>query len=311
MMACRLEINIARFLRLGDAADLPALCGSRINYDQYSTDKTKFSIGFASTLGQLLSCNHIYNQYIFIEDAQKTFKNWKVKDCGCNPYRLTAGRILIARDATNDFLNEAISQQRLPVKAHFNVLVWTDDKEELKDIKNKVSSALAQMDAAAKAGNSRSCPNILGWNSGNAADFPMNDTFDTFAEQAVCFLNLETSYRSSLSPIGIRLGDRLTGKPVHVDISDEPVKMGICTNRNKFILGPSGSGKSFFTNHMVRSYYEQGTHIVLVMSDIVTKDLCDMVSGYYFTYDEKNPIRFNPFYIGEGDTLGYRKKRKY
>ncbi len=86
----------------------------------------------------------------------------------------------------------------------------------------------------------------------------MNDTFDTFAEQAVCFLNMETGYRSSLSPIGIRLGDRLTGKPVHVDISDEPVKEGICTNRNKFILGPSGSGKSFFTNHMVRSYYEQG-----------------------------------------------------
>lgn len=48
---------------LGDAEDLPALCGSRINFDRYSTDKTKFSVGFASTLGQLLSCNHIYNQY--------------------------------------------------------------------------------------------------------------------------------------------------------------------------------------------------------------------------------------------------------
>ena len=57
---------------------------------------------------------------------------------------------MIARDATNDFLNEAISQQRLPVKAHFNVLVWTEDKEELKNLKNKVSSALAQMDAVAK-----------------------------------------------------------------------------------------------------------------------------------------------------------------
>lgn len=57
---------------LGDAEDLPALCGSRINFDRYSTDRTKFSIGFASTLGQLLSCNHIYNQYIFVEDAQKT-----------------------------------------------------------------------------------------------------------------------------------------------------------------------------------------------------------------------------------------------
>ncbi len=130
-----------------------------------------------------------------------------------------------------------------------------------------------------------------------------------FAEQACCFLNLETNYRSSLSQVGIRLGDRLTGKPVHVDISDEPVKKGICTNRNKFILGPSGSGgKSFFTNHMVRSYYEQGTHVVLVDVGHSYKGLCDMVNGYYFTYSEKDPIKFNPFYIGDGDVLDTEKK---
>ena len=136
----------------------------------------------------------------------------------------------------------------------------------------------------------------------------MNDTFDTFSTQACCFFNLETSYRSSLSPTGLRLGDRLSGKPVHVDISDEPMEKGVCTNRNKFILGPSGSGKSFFTNHMVRSYYEQGTHIVLVDVGHSYKGLCDMVKGYYFTYSETKPIKFNPFYIGEGDLLDTEKK---
>lgn len=293
---------------LGDAADLPGLCGSRINFDRYSTDKTKFSIGFASTLGQLLSCNHIYNQYIFIEDSQKTIQKLESKRLRLQSLSAYSRENMIARDATNDFLNEAVSQQRLPVKAHFNVLAWSTDKEDLKEIKNKVSSALAQMDAAAKQ-ETVGAPQIY-WAgmAGNAADFPMNDTFDTFTEQAVCFLNMETGYKSSLSPCGIRLGDRLTGKPVHVDISDEPVKMGICTNRNKFILGPSGSGKSFFTNHMVRSYYEQGTHIVLVDVGHSYKGLCDMVKGYYFTYDEKNPIRFNPFYISEGDSLDTEKK---
>ncbi|ABQ07364.1 Bacteroides conjugative transposon TraG-like protein [Flavobacterium johnsoniae UW101] len=293
---------------LGDAADLPGLCGSRINFDRYSTDKTKFSVGFASTLGQLLSCNHIYNQYIFIEDSQKTIQKLESKRLRLQSLSAYSRENMIARDATNDFLNEALSQQRLPVKAHFNVLAWSTDMEDLKEIKNKVSSALAQMDAAAKH-ETVGAPQIY-WAgmAGNAADFPMNDTFDTFTEQAVCFLNMETGYKSSLSPCGIRLGDRLTGKPVHVDISDEPVKMGICTNRNKFILGPSGSGKSFFTNHMVRSYYEQGTHIVLVDVGHSYKGLCDMVNGYYFTYDEKNPIRFNPFYISEGDSLDTEKK---
>ncbi|WP_343614910.1 TraG family conjugative transposon ATPase [Flavobacterium sp.] len=298
----------SQLFTLGDAADLPALCGSRINFDRYSTDKTKFSVGFASTLGQLLSCNHIYNQYIFVEDAQKTIQKLESKRLRLQSLSAYSRENMIARDATNDFLNEAIARQRVPVKAHFNVVAWTSEKEELKEIKNKVSSALAQMDAAAKQ-ETVGAPQIY-WAGipGNAADFPMNDAFDTFTEQAVCFLNMETGYRSSLSPCGIRLGDRLTGKPVHVDISDEPVKMGICTNRNKFILGPSGSGKSFFTNHMVRSYYEQGTHIVLVDVGHSYKGLCDMVNGYYFTYDEKNPIRFNPFYIGDGDSLDTEKK---
>ncbi|HRN55618.1 MAG TPA: TraG family conjugative transposon ATPase, partial [Agriterribacter sp.] len=293
---------------LADMQDLPSLCGSRINYDRYSTDKTKFSVGFSSTLGQLLPCNHLYNQYVFIDDAQATIKKLESKRLRLQSLSAYSRENAISRDATNDFLNEAISQQRLPVKAHFNILVWTSDREKLKDVKNLVSSALAQMDAAPKQ-ELAGAPQIH-WAGipGNGGDFPMNDTFDTFAEQATCFFNLETGYRSSLSPIGIRLGDRLTGKPVHVDISDEPVKKGICTNRNKFILGPSGSGKSFFTNHMVRSYYEQGTHIVLVDVGHSYKGLCDMVNGYYFTYSEKDPIRFNPFFIGEGDTLDTEKK---
>ncbi len=298
----------AQLYTLGEAANLPSLCGSRITYDRYSTDRTPFSVGFASPLGQLLSCNHLYSQYLFFEDSAKTLQRMESKRLRLQSLSAYSRENLIARDATNDFLNEAISKQRLPVKAHFNILVWTDRKEELNDLKNKVSSALAQMDAVAKQ-ETVGAPQIW-WAGlpGNAADFPMNDTFDSFAEQASCFLNLETGYRSSTSPMGIRLGDRLTGRPVHVDISDEPMKMGICTNRNKFILGPSGSGKSFFTNHMVRSYYEQGTHVVLVDVGHSYKGLCDMVDGYYFTYEEHNPIRFNPFYIGEGDRLDTEKK---
>jgi conjugation system TraG family ATPase len=293
---------------LSDAEDLPAYCGSRINWDKYSTDRTKFSIGFAAPLGLLLPCNHIYNQYLFIEDAQKTITKLESKKLRLQSLSAYSRENAISREAINEFLNEAIGQQRLPVKAHFNILLWTEEKERAKEIKNLVSSALAQMDAVPKH-EVNGAPQIY-WAGlpGNEADFPMNDTFDTFVEQACCFFNLETAYRSSRSSIGIRLGDRLTGVPVHVDISDEPMQRGIITNRNKFILGPSGSGKSFFTNHMVRSYFEQGTHVVLVDVGHSYKGLCTLCGGYYFTYDEKNPIKFNPFYIGEGDVLDTEKK---
>lgn len=293
---------------LADVEDLPASCGSRITYDRYSTDKTKFSIGFASPLGQLLNCNHVYNQFIFVDDAAKTIKQLESKRLRLQSLSAYSRENSIARDSVNEFLNEAISSQRTPIKAHFNVMVWTDNRPELKEIKTQVSSAMASMDATARQ-EIDGVPQIF-WAGlpGNEADFPVNDTFDTFCEQAACFFTLETNYRSSSGPIGIRLGDRLTGRPVHVDISDEPVKRGITTNRNKFILGPSGSGKSFFTNHMVRSYYEQGTHIVLVDVGHSYKGLCDMVNGYYFTYEEKNPIKFNPFYLSHGDSLDTEKK---
>lgn len=300
--------NHCQLYTMADAEFVPSLCGSRINYDKYSTDKTKFSIGFASPVGQLLSCNHIYSQYLFIEDVQKTLQRLESKKLRLQSLSAYSRENAISKQATDAFLNEAISEQRLPVKAHFNILAWTDNKDELKVIRNNCSSALAQMDATPKLETDGAAQIYWAGIPGNAADFPMNDTFDTFSPQACCFFNLETAYRSSASPIGLRLGDRLTGKPIHVDISDEPMQKGICTNRNKFILGPSGSGKSFFTNHMVRSYYERGTHIVLVDVGHSYKGLCDMVKGYYFTYSEKDPIRFNPFYIGEGDSLDTEKK---
>lgn len=293
---------------LADVNDLPSYCGPRINYDKYSTDKTKFSVGFASVLGLLLPCNHIYNQYIFIGSAQKAIKELESKKLRLQSLSLYSRENAIARDAVNDFLNEAIGAQRLPVKAHFNILAFSPDAVRMKEIGQLVAAAMAQMDASPKLETS-GAPQI--WYAGIpgfAGQFPMNDTFDTFLEQAVCFLNTETNYRNSTSGFSVRLGDRLTGMPVAVDMSDEPMSKGIITNRNKFILGPSGSGKSFFTNHMVRSYYEQGTHVVIVDVGHSYKGLCDMVGGYYFTYSEKEPIRFNPFYIAEGDVLDTEKK---
>ena len=155
--------------------------------------------------------------------------------------------------------------------------------------------------------NTVDCPTLF-WAAmpGNGADFPAEESFYTFTEQAVCLFTEETNYRSSPSPFGIKMVDRLTGKPLHLDISDLPMKRGVITNRNKFVLGPSGSGKSFFMNHLVRQYYEQGTHVVLVDTGNSYQGLCEMIrrktggaDGVYFTYTEEKPISFNPFYTDD------------
>lgn len=293
---------------LANPLNLPAVCGPRINYEKYSTDKTKFSIGFATPVGQLLSCNHIYSQYVFIEDAQATIKKLESRKLRLQSLSAYSRSNAMAKNATEEFLNEAVGLQRMPVKAHFNILAWTDNRDGLREIRNLCSSALTKMDATPKI-ETVGAPQIF-WAGipGNAADLPVNETFDSFSNQASCFFNLETNYRSSVSAIGIRLGDRISGKPLHVDISDEPMEKGIITNRNKIIIGPSGSGKSFLTNHGSRSYCEGGSHIVVVDMGNSYKGLCEMMKGFYFTYSEKDPIRFNPFYLEEGSILDTEKK---
>ncbi|PSK90784.1 TraG family conjugative transposon ATPase [Taibaiella chishuiensis] len=293
---------------LADVADLPGLCGSRINYDKYSTDRTKFSMGFASSIGQLLPCNHIYNQYIFIEDDRATLKKLESKKLRLQSLSAYSRENTISRDSVNDFLNEAIGMQRLAVKAHFNVLVWSDDNEKLKEIKNQVSSAFAIIDAVAKEETAGAAQIFWAGIPGNAADFPINDTFDTFLEQASCFLNLEGAAKSVLPSQGIRFCDRLSSVPVYVDMFDAPRAAGVTSNMGVLCCGSSGAGKSMVINHILSSLYRQQSHCLIVDIGGSYKGLCELLKGYYFTYEETNPIRFNPFYLPDGQQLDTEKK---
>jgi conjugation system TraG family ATPase len=293
---------------LGDAEDLPAYCGSRINYDAYSTDKTKFPVSFAASLGLLLPCNHIFNQYIFFGDAKEKINLLYKKRLRLQSLSSYSRENAISLAATNDFLNEAIGQQRLPVKAHMNVMIWSDDPATLKEMRNQVSSAFAGMDASAKPETSGAAQIWWAGIPGNAADFPINDTFDTFAEQACCFLGLESNYKSAAPDDGIRFCDRVNGSPVFVDLFDAPRREGIASNMGMLVCGTSGGGKSMTVNHILRTLYDQGAHCVIVDIGGSYNGLCELDKGYYFTYSEKEPIRFNPFFIATGDVLDTEKK---
>ncbi len=292
---------------LSELTDLPTEVSTDNRYEKLSTDRSDCRLSFASPVGVLLSCNHIYNQYIFIEDSAKNLRKFEKTARNLHSLSKYSRANQINKEWIDEYLNEAHSYGLVSVRAHCNVMAWSDDPQQWKRIKNDVGSQLALMECKPRH-NTVDTP-ALYWAGipGNAGDFPAEESFYTFIEQALCFFTGETNYQSSLSPFGIKMVDRLTGKPLHVDISDEPMKRGIITNRNKFILGPSGSGKSFFTNHMVRQYYEQGTHVVLVDTGNSYLGLCELINrktqgedGVYFTYTEQNPIAFNPFYTDDG-----------
>lgn len=292
---------------LSDVEDLPGRVGTDSRYEKLSTDRSDCRLSFAAPVGVLLSCNHVYNQYIFIDDHTENLKRFEKQARNMHSLSRYSRANQINKEWIEEYLNEAHSQGLTSVRCHVNVMAWSDDTEELKHIKNDVGSQLALMECKPRH-NTVDTPTLF-WAGipGNQGDFPAEESFYTFIEQALCFFTQETNYKSSPSPFGIKMVDRLTGKPLHVDISDLPMKKGIITNRNKFILGPSGSGKSFFTNHMVRQYYEQGSHVLLVDTGNSYLGLCEMINrkthgadGVYFTYTEQNPIAFNPFYTDDG-----------
>jgi len=291
---------------LSDAETLPQAVDVVANYGPLSSESTQFAVGNVLPVGLMLPCNHVYNQYICIDDAQLALREFEQTARNLNSLSQFSSENGINRDWTTRYINEAIQQQRTVCRAHFNVMVWTEKPEQLDFLRSRTSSAIAQLDCLPKQ-NTMDVARLL-WAGipGNAGDLPYDETFYTFAEQAVCFFNLESVYQSSMSPFGIRLCDR-QGKPVWVDLSDEPMSKGWVTNRNKFVLGPTGSGKSYFMNHLVRQYYEQGTHILMVDVGHSYEGSCNLINrktygqdGIYLTHDDDNPITFNPFYVDDG-----------
>lgn len=291
---------------LSDAEDLPGKAGTDMRYEKLSTDKSDCRLSFAAPVGLLLSCDHIYNQYLFLDDSAENLRKFEKSARNMQSLSRYSRGNQINKEWIDLYLNEAHSFGLTSIRAHFNIIAWSDDKEELKHIKNDVGSQLALMECKPRYNTVDAATLYWAGMPGNAGDFPSEESFYTFIEPALCFFVEETNYQSSPSHFGIKMCDRVSGKPLHLDISDLPMKRGIITNRNKFVLGPSGSGKSFFMNHLVRQYYEQGTHVVLVDTGNSYQGLCEMIrrktkgeDGIYYTYTEEHPISFNPFYTDD------------
>lgn len=296
----RIGGRYSRLYTLVSPEAMPSECGSWAPHATYSANRSVIPIGLTSVVGPLLDVDHIYNQYIVIGDKAKMIANLERRRRRFQSLSKFSRQNAASAEALEAFLKEAAGGQRTLVRAHFNVLVHGESQEALREASTRTAAAFAQMGAIPKV-ESVGAPQI--WAAGipgNAGDLPDNECFDTFAEQAVCFLIHEAPSPFVVGEGGLRLGDRLSGAAVRVDLSDEPVRRGIIGNRAKLILGGSGSGKSFFTNHYVRTCYEQGAHVVVVDVGHSYKGLCELVEGQYFAFSKTQPPAFNPFQVQGG-----------
>lgn len=290
---------------LSDPENLPASVSAYRRYDKFSTDKTLLGVGFAAQLGLLLDCDHSYEQFIVIPDPQQTLKMLEQKRRRMYSLSLTSRENAIGAEAIGSFLGESISEGRPPVKAHYHVSAWTGDREKLRELEAQVAAAIAQTGCRPRRETLSAAQLYWAALPGNEGDIPQNELFDTFIPQAACLLGMETTYRSDAS--GTRFCDR-TGVPLLLDMYDAPRKRGLTSNMGTLVCGTSGGGKSMTVNHILRSIFMAGGHIVIVDIGGSYRAQCELSQGYYFTYEESNPIKFNPFYLPQGETLDTEKK---
>ena len=183
------------------------------------------------------------------------------------------------------------------VYAHFNLIVCTPMDADMQKCTNHIENAFGRLGIhiSKRAYNQLELfvNSFPGNCYGMSADY---DRFLTLGDAAACLMYKEHIQHSEDTPLKIYYTDR-QGVPVAIDISGKEGRNKITDNSNFFVLGPSGSGKSFHMNSVVRQLWEQDTDIVMVDTGNSYEGLCEYVGGKYISYTEEHPITMNPFRI--------------
>jgi conjugation system TraG family ATPase len=293
---------------LADAEQLPEQCSPWSRFHPYSTASTILPIGFASWLGPLLEIEHLVNSFIILPDRAKLLTDLERKLKRLNSVSGHARENAAARDDIDRYLQTAAAGQLTPARMHMHILAWAESREKLAEVKQQVSAAISRLGAVPRLETVGAAQLWDAGIPGNADQLPLSDTFITFLEQAACFLIKDRLDEDSIGSFGICFCDRHSGRPLHVDISDEAKRKQWVHNLNKAVLASSGGGKTYLMLLMIRSYFDHGAHIVIVDIGGSYRRLCTLLKGQYFAYTEQQPIRFNPFRLDKDEQPDTEKK---
>ena len=183
------------------------------------------------------------------------------------------------------------------VYTHFNMVVAVSAGADLQKCTNHLENAFGRMGIPISKRAYNQLELFVGSFPGNC--YTLNEEYDRFltlSDAAMCLMYKERVLHSEETPLKIYYTDR-QGVPVAIDITGKEGKNKLTDNSNFFCLGPSGSGKSFHMNSVVRQLHEQGTDVVMVDTGNSYEGLCEYLGGKYISYTEERPITMNPFRI--------------
>ena len=244
----------------------------------------------------------IYNQIIYLPKQAKVLNSLRKKRNRHKSFSSPNNQVAVEEI---DKVEEIIAKdKKLLVYCNFNIIVATDANKDMSKITNNLENLFSKQNIRISQQAYNQLELFRGSFPGNV--YELNEEYDrflTFSDAAVCLMYKEKQQEGDNTQTrvyftdrqGFPLGIDITGMEVHAPDTNDP----LTTNSNFFVLGPSGSGKSFYTNTFVRQMYEQGAEVVIVD----TGDSYEGIAGYfdaaYISYTKEKPISMNPFKISK------------
>ena len=276
-----------------DCAALPSLIRP---YTNIEVNNTEMPVDLVSVVDNIPNAETVvYNQIIFLPSQKRELALLDKKK----------NRHASIPNPSNQMAVEDIKQvqdviareSKLLVYTHFNMVVGVPADTDLQKCTNHLENAFGRMGIHISKRAYNQLELFVSSFPGNC--YSLNEEYDRFltlSDAAVCLMYKERVQHSEETPIKIYYTDR-QGVPVVIDITGKEGKNKLTDNSNFFCLGPSGSGKSFHMNSVVRQLHEQGTDVVMVDTGNSYEGLCEYFGGKYISYTEERPITMNPFRI--------------
>lgn len=276
-----------------DCAALPSLIRP---YTNIEVNNTEMPVDLVSVVDNIPNAETVvYNQIIFLPSQKRELALLDKKK----------NRHASIPNPSNQMAVEDIKQvqdviareSKLLVYTHFNMVVGVPADTDLQKCTNHLENAFGRMGIHISKRAYNQLELFVSSFPGNC--YSLNEEYDRFltlSDAAVCLMYKERVQHSEETPLKIYYTDR-QGVPVAIDITGKEGKNKLTDNSNFFCLGPSGSGKSFHMNSVVRQLHEQGTDVVMVDTGNSYEGLCEYFGGKYISYTEERPITMNPFRI--------------
>ena len=276
-----------------DCANLPTLIRPFTNIEVNNTSMPVDLVALVDSIPGVESV--VYNQIIFVPNQKRELalldKKKNRHASMPNPSNLIA-----VEDIKR--VQEVIARENKQlVYTHYNLIVTVSPDTDIQKCTNHLENAFGRMGIHISKRAYNQLELFVNSFPGNC--YGMNDDYDRFmtlGDAATCLMYKEKIVHSEDTPFKVYYTDR-QGVPVAIDISGKEGLNKLTDNSNFFVLGPSGSGKSFYVNSMVRQAHEQDTDIVLVDTGNSYEGLCEYFGGKYISYTEEHPITMNPFKI--------------